>query len=160
MRVAQFATPVLLLASTMNGANYSAQKLTADGIEIVRLSDAAHKTDVSIVPSIGNTAYEMNVNGKNVLWSPYKTVREFKAKPAHLGVPFLAPWANRLDGDSYFVNGKQYNLNPALKDFSYDGHHKPIHGLLIYTSEWKVTSVKADDKAAEVTSTLELLKSP
>ncbi len=152
----------LLLSSSllMSAANYSAQQTTADGVAIVRLTDAAHKTQVSIVPSIGNIAYEMKVNGKDVFWSPYKSVAELQQKHAHLGNPLLAPWANRIAGDSYYVNGKKYTLNPELKNFGYDGNHNPIHGLVLYASEWKVTGTKADDESAEVTSRLEFWRRP
>jgi len=155
--------PALLLLSlslTMSAANYSIENAVVDGVAIVRLGDAAHKTQVSIVPSIGNNAFEMKVNGKDVLWSPYKSVGEFQKKHAHLGVPFLAPWANRIAGDSYYVNGKKYTLNPALQNFQYDGNHNPIHGLVVYASEWKVVRTHADDKGAEVTSRLEFWRRP
>jgi aldose 1-epimerase len=155
--------PLLLAAAALmpvEAANYSAQRTTADGVEIVRLADAAHKTEVSIATSIGNIAFEMKVNGKTVLWSPYQTAGELKAKPVHLGIPFLAPWANRIDGDTYWANGKKYQLNAALNNFRYDGNHKPIHGLIVFSPAWKAISVKADGNGAEVTSRLEFWKYP
>ncbi|MGH9664247.1 MAG: hypothetical protein ACRD9L_07475, partial [Bryobacteraceae bacterium] len=79
-------------------ANYSAKKLPVDGVEVVRLSDAARKMEVSIAPSVGNIAYEIKVNGTEILWSPYRSVGELAAKPALSGNPFLEPWANRIDG--------------------------------------------------------------
>ena len=154
------AIALLTLAMSAEAANYTAEKLTVAGVEIVRLTDAAHKTEVSIAPSIGNVAYDMKVNGKAVLWSPYKSVGEFKSKPVHLGNPFLAPWANRIDGDTYWANGKQYRLNPDLKNYQYDGNHKPIHGLVTFAPDWKVTNVKADGGHAETTSRLEFFKNP
>ena len=42
----------------------------------------AHAAEVSIVPSIGNLAYEFKVHGKNALWFPFRSLAEFKAKPA------------------------------------------------------------------------------
>jgi aldose 1-epimerase len=141
-------------------ANYTAEKLTVDGLEAVRLTDAAHKTEVLVAPSMGNNSYEMKVNGKRVFWNPYNSLAEFKAKPVNLGNPFLAPWANRLDGDSYYANGKKYTLNPALNNFRYDGNKKPIHGLVMFSPEWKVISAKANGKSAEVTSRLEFWKHP
>src|SRR5437016_504694 len=95
-------------------ANYTAQKSTDHGIDVVRLGDAARKTEVSIAPSFGNMAYEMKVNGKNILFLPVANIANLKAKPALAGVPFLWPWANRIDQDAYWVNGKKYLLNPEL----------------------------------------------
>jgi len=150
----------LLLPIMSQAANYTSEKLTVEGVEVVRLADASHKTEVMIVPSVGNNSYEMKVNGKRVFWSPYNTVAEFKAKPVNLGNPFLAPWANRLEADSFYANGKKYILNPALNSFRYDGNHKPIHGLVMYSPDWKVVSVKASGKGAEVTSRLEFWRHP
>ena len=141
-------------------ANYSAHKTMVDGVEVVQLADAASRTEVSIVPSVGNMAYEIKVAGKNILWFPYKSPAELKAKPQFCGIPFLAPWANRLDGDTYWVNGKKHVLNPALGNFRRDGHQKPIHGLLNYSPDWEVISVTAGDRSASVTSRLDFGRHP
>jgi aldose 1-epimerase len=154
------AITISLMPLMTVSANYSAERVRLDGIEVIRLSDARFKTVVSIAPSMGNNACEMTVNGKNILWSPYKTLAEFRDKPVQLGNPLLAPWANRIDGDAYWANGRQYFLNPGLGNFRYDGNHKPIHGLLAYASEWEVTGVQADDESASVTSRLEFWRYP
>ena len=154
---------VFLLAMTSassEAANYSAQKLSVDGFEIVRLKDTARNVEVSIVPAIGNNAYDMKVNGKPVLWSPYQSLADFKAKPVLLGIPFLSPWANRLDQDAFYANGKKYLLNPGLANLRYDPNHQPIHGLVAFASEWEVIRTMADEQGAEVTSRLEFWKHP
>jgi len=151
---------VLLIPVMSEAANYSARKSSADGIEIVQLTDRDHATEVSIVPSIGNIAYAMTVHGKNVLWSPFKSLTEMRSKPALCGVPFLAPWANRLDQDALYANGKKYLLNPELGNIRRDGNQKPIHGLLLFSPYWKVTKLEADGKSARVTSRLEFWRYP
>jgi len=150
----------LLLPLMTAAANYSAQKSSDHAIEIVRLADAAHKTDVSIAPSFENMAYEMKVNGKDILFLPAANIAELKAKPALAGVPFLWPWANRIDQDAYWANGKKYLLNPELANLRYDGNHKPIHGLLAFSPLWQVTKLEADAKSARVTSRLEFARHP
>jgi aldose 1-epimerase len=87
-------------------------------------------------------------------------MREFKEKPSFAGIPFMAPWANRLDQDAFYANGKKYLLNPELENFRRDPNQKPIHGLLGVSSAWKVVSVKADQKRAEVASRLEFWRHP
>lgn len=141
-------------------ANYSATQLSVDGVATVRLSDTARKMEVSIAPSIGNIAYEIKVAGTPILWSPYRSVAELAAKPVLSGNPFLGPWANRIDGDFFWANGKKYLLNPNLANYRYDPNHQPIHGLLSFTREWKVTSVRADEHGASVTSRLEFWRHP
>ena len=134
--------------------------LVPAGVEVVVLTDTARKTEVTVAPSIGNMAYRMMVKGKNALWVPYENLGEMKAKPAMGAVPFLAPWANRLDQDGYYANGKKYQLNPDLANFRRDGNRKPIHGLLVYSSLWHVTAMKADSNGAWVTSRLDFWRYP
>lgn len=141
-------------------ANYSVAKAVVDGIEVVKLADAAHHTEVAIVPSIGNNAYEMKVNGKNVLWNPFEHLREIKTKPAQFGNPFLWPWANRIDQDAYYANGKKYLLNAELGNFRKDANQKPIHGNLVYSALWHVAKMEAGADSALVTSRLEFWKHP
>ena len=140
-------------------ARYSAQKITVDGIEVVRLADSTKNAELSVVASLGNNPYSFKVNGKEVFWSPYKTLAEYKAKPTQLGNPFLAPWANRIDQNSYYANGAQYHLNPDLKNYRSDGFGQPIHGLVVF-AEWEVVKVEADSRGARVTSRLEFWKHP
>jgi aldose 1-epimerase len=141
-------------------ANYSAQKAVVDGIAVVRLADAARHAEVAIAPSLGNLTYEFKVNGKNVLWLPYATLAEMKANPQFGGIPFLAPWANRLSEDAFFANGKRFRLNPDLGNIRRDQNQNPIHGLLTVSPDWNVTAIEADSDSACVTSRLEFWKHP
>jgi aldose 1-epimerase len=150
----------LVLPIVTEAANYSAKKGMADGVEIVQLADRAHATEVSIVPSVGNIAYAMTVHGKNILWSPFKNLAEMKAQPSLCGVPFLEPWANRLDQDAFYANGRKYLLNADLGNVRRDPNQKPIHGLLLFSPYWKVTKLESGDGAARVTSRLEFWRYP
>lgn len=137
----------------------SAERVTVDSIETIRLSDPAHGMELSICPSIGNIAYDLRVHGHPILKSPGK-LDEWKRKPSQAGIPFLAPWANRLDGDAYWANGKRYLLNPGAVDIHRDPNGLPIHGLLLYADAWLVGALSADEHAAEVSSTLEFWRHP
>jgi aldose 1-epimerase len=141
------------------GQNYSARRVDVDGLQVVRLTDGRHNTEASIIPSLGNIAYELKANGANAFWWPYKSLSDFKAKPGFAGNPFLAPWANRLDEDGFYANGKHYRLNPDLKNVRRDPNGNPIHGFLSYVP-WEVTAVGADAGSAWVTSKLEFWKHP
>ena len=156
----KLASLFLLFPLMSAAANYSAERIMTHGIEVVRLIDHAHQTEVSVAPSVGNKAFEMKVKGKNVLYFPFENISELKAKPTMCAVPFLWPWANRIDGDAYWVNGKHYRLNPELENFRYDANHKPIHGLIVYSGDWQVEKVEANEHAAWVTSRFEFSKYP
>jgi aldose 1-epimerase len=124
--------------------------------DVVRLTDPEHLTVVSIAPSFGNNAFSMTVRGQEILYKPVPDLDSWRAKPGLGGVPLLSPWANRIDGEAYFANGKKYLLNSALGNVRYDGHHLPIHGLAAYTDKWRV--IKSDTSA--VTSRLEPWREP
>lgn len=152
---------VFLLMLPLSAApNYTATQAADHGIAIVRLADAAHGVEVSIVPSIGNRAYEMRVHGKNILYFPNPDLAEFQKKPELNGIPFLAPWANRLDGPAFWANGKKHSLDVSLGNISKDNRGLPIHGLLASSSLWRVTEVAADARSAHATSRLEFTKDP
>ena len=144
---------VLSLVSSSATAQYSAR---SEG-EVVHLEDSAHQIRVSIVPSVGNVAFEMQVKGENVLRFPYADIAAFRSRPGLNGIPFLGPWANRLDEQGFYANGKRYPFNMDLGNVR--GAH-PIHGFLSSTDKWTVTEVKADTKAAWVTSLLEFYREP
>ena len=152
------AALLVSLAHMSNAADYSASRSVADGVEIIRLVDATHHTEAAIAPAIGNMAYELKVNGKNAFWIPFGSVGEMKAKPAMCGNPFLWPWANRIDQDAYWVNGRKYLLNSDLGNFRRDGNQKPIHGLVVFSPRWQVVKLEADGQSARVTSRLEFWK--
>jgi len=141
-------------------AQYQAHRVTVDGVEIIRLEDPSHHTTVSVAPSIGNIAYEMLVNGHNVLHFPYASVGEFKAKPRICGIPLLAPWADRLDEKAFYANGKRYPFNPDLGNVRFDGNGHPIHGFLSTAADWRVTRLEADGSGARVSSRLDVTRKP
>jgi aldose 1-epimerase len=140
--------------------NYAARRENAGGIEVVRLVDSGRNVEVAIVPSAGNTAIEWKVRGKNFLYFPYPGAAEFVKQPRFCAIPFLAPWANRIEGSSYWANGKHYTLNDGLGNVRRDGNKNPIHGLLTNSNLWKVAEAKDDDRSAWVTSRLEFWKYP
>ncbi len=149
-----------LMTQVTQAANYSVERTTIDGIEVVQLRDAARHIEVSIVPSVGNMAYELTVNGKNVFWFPFRSPAELKAKPALCGNPFLAPWANRLDQDAFYANGRKYLLNGELGNLRRDQNQKPIHGLLTFSAAWKLVSATSGAEFSEAASRLEFWKYP
>ena len=116
---------------------------------MIRIADG--DLAVEIDPDSGNTAFSFTVRGHQILWKP-----EGWPNRSLGGIPLLAPWANRIDGDSYFANGKKYLLNPSLGNLRFDAHQLPIHGLLLFVKGWTVVA----QDAASVTSRLEFWRYP
>src|SRR5262249_26786137 len=151
--VCWFTLAIALRGCDVIAAQYSAQQ---NG-DVVRLEDSTTSTTVSILPSVGNIAFELKVKGQNVLRWPFASIDEFKAKPSMSGIPFLGPWANRLDEQAFYATGKRYAFDMALGNVR---GAIPIHGFLTMNTHWRVTEVKADNESAWATSRLEFFKEP
>lgn len=133
--------------------SYSAQRAG----DVVRLQDTTRQTTVSILSSVGNIVFELRVKGQNVLRWPYASLDEFKARPALNGLPFLGPWANRLDEQAFYANGKRYGFDMSLGNVR---GAIPIHGFLSQAAGWRVVDARADAGSAWVTSRLDFYKQP
>lgn len=143
----------------MNAYSVERKKTPANGLDIIRLIDEAHQTEVSVLASIGFNGFDMRVKGKPIFWSPYapSEIDQQKARPTMLGNPFLAPWANRLDHEGFYFAGHHYPLNPDLKNYR---PKQAIHGLLVYTDRWEVVEAAANATSAHVTAKLDFYKYP
>ncbi len=154
MRRMMIGLVVLALAAAPAAAapRYSVKRMG----DVVQLHDAKTDTVVSVLLPVNN-AYEMVVKGKNVIRMTINSVDQLRANPGLNGIPFLAPFANRIDQDAFYANGKKYNFDMELGNVR---GAVPIHGYLSGTSHWQLVSLKADGKSAWVTSKLEFTKYP
>jgi aldose 1-epimerase len=132
---------------------YSAQQAGS----LVQLTDSRNQTAVAIIPALGNIAVEMKVKGHNVLRFPFESAAEYKGGTGSIGIPFLAPWADRLDEQAFYANGKRYAFDMTLGNVR---GTNPIHGFLMNAPEWRVVEARADAQSAWVTSKLEFYKYP
>ena len=124
----KLAALFVTLSAALVAQNYTARTASQQGIPVIRLAeDAAKGVEVSVVPSLGNRVTEMKVHGKNILYFPVTDLADLKSKPALNGIPFLAPWGNRLDAESFWANDKNYPFNMTLGNVR---GPIPIHGLL------------------------------
>jgi aldose 1-epimerase len=141
----------------MRARVYTAEQVDDRGFITVRLTDALRGVEVGIAPSIGNRAYEILAGGKNVLYFPHEHPSELKGDRHLSGIPFLAPWANRMPG-GFFANGRHYFANSESGALRLDSNGIPIHGLLISSPYWQIVNIGSDASSAHVTSRLEFWK--
>jgi aldose 1-epimerase len=140
---------------------YSARQSTEHGISVVRLADPDHGVEVAIARSFGNRAFEITVHGANILHFPFADVSGLKTDPRSLnGIPFLAPWANRVAGGAIHANGKTFPFNESTGTLRLDSNGLPIHGMLSASPLWELVAAKSDVDAAWVTSRLEFWQHP
>ncbi len=143
----------LAVATPASGQRYSAARQG----EEVTLADRETETVVSVVPSVGNIAIGMRVNGQNVLRFPHASLAEFAARPGGTGIPFMGPWANRLDEAAFYANGRRHDFDMTLGNIRGE---VPIHGFVTTTNQWRVTALSATDRDASVTSRLDFYRQP
>ena len=126
--------------------------------DVVQLEDKASQTVVSIITSVGNMAFEMNVKGHNILRFPFASIEDYKSRPpSRHGIPLLAPWGNRLDEQAFYANGKRYAFDMTLGNIT---GAVPIHGFMSLTDQWQMVELKHDATAAWLTSRLDVYKQP
>jgi aldose 1-epimerase len=151
--VAIAASALSIAASPARAQRYQA----AQRGDVVTLSDRTTATEVEVVPSVGNIATAMRVKGHNVLRYPHASLADFKARPGATGIPFMAPWANRLDEQAFFANGRRHAFDMSLGNIRGE---VPIHGFVTTTNQWRVVDVGAARHTAWVTSRLDFYRQP
>jgi aldose 1-epimerase len=145
---------------TMSAQPYVAEQIAIDGISVIRLYDTERDVEVLVLPSNGNIAYAMKIHGQNILGGADIKPADFQKGSVRGGIPFMAPWANRLDEHGFWANGTKYTFDPALANYGKDQNQLPLHGLITNSPYWKVTNLQANKKSASVTSRLEFWKHP
>ena len=138
---------------------YSAEESTRDGFRTIRIADDGTGLSAEVVPDAGNNTLSLALGDKEFLWRPDRPLDELVQHRYLFGIPFLSPWANRLEENWYWVDGSQYHINPGLGNIRFDHSHQPIHGLLLF-ERWRVEKVETDDNRAEVTSRFDFSEHP
>jgi len=149
-------------AGSKKAGAYSVIRKVIEGHTTYHLRDARRKMTMAIVPDIGNFAYEFKVNGKDVFIAPESLKAYLDKHWFGWGNPFLAPFANRIDKDYYYFQGKRYLLNDTLgKTLRVPPNNYILHGLLVYDPRWEVVRTGATDaQGAFLVSRLEFYRYP
>lgn len=143
-------------------ANFSVVKKNVEGHATYHLRDQKRRMEFSLVPDIGNWGYSFKANGREIFYAPDSLEAYAKTSGLAYGNPLMAPFANRIDRDYYYFEGKKYLLNGDLGNFHRcSPTNFPIHGLLAHDRRWEVVKTLASDSTgAAVTSLMEFYKYP
>lgn len=139
--------------------SYSVRESSEDGFATVELIDNGSDVKAVVVPQLGNNTIALTLRGLNFLWRPDRTLRDLLAARSLFGIPFLAPWANRLSKKEYWVGDRCYQLNASFGNLRFDHHGQVIHGLMLF-EPWTVTELEATSDGAQLVSRIQFSARP
>lgn len=90
---------------------------------------------IEILEDCGFTISKIKFKEYEILHFPY-SYEEYKINKELAGIPFLYPFANRLEKEEFILEEKKVFFN---SEFVFKDQNKfPIHGILLKTNQWKV----------------------
>jgi aldose 1-epimerase len=107
-----------------------------EGYEAVRLRSSSAQLEATFVPEVGMVGASLRDRGAELLYAN-GGLHRYALGGSTMGIPLLHPWANRLAGDQYRVNGTAVALDAASPLVQRDDHGLPIHGLLNGSPRWR-----------------------
>ena len=112
-----------------------------DGHETVTLS--AGELDAGFAPGLGMAGVSLRHAGDELL-DRQRGLAAYARDGAVMGIPLLHPWANRLAGFEYALDGRMVRLPHGPPLVRCEEHGLPIHGLLNGSRHWRLRSVRAE----------------
>ncbi len=142
--------------------NFAIAKKKVEGHTTFHLADRKNKMVFAIAPDVGNWGYSFKVNGHEVFHAPASLEQYIKDRGLGSGNPLMAPFANRIDRDFYYFEGRKYLLNGDLGNFLRTSPTNfPIHGLLAYDPRWEVVETSTSEATgALIVSRMDFYKYP
>src|SRR3954466_15477592 len=130
----------------------SVERGALDGFETVTLS--AGELAASFAPGLGMAGVSLRHAGEELL-ARRAGLSASAERGAVMGIPILHPWANRLAGFEYAVDGRTVRLPDGPPLVRCEEHGLPIHGLLSGSRDWRVRSTSRDSGRARLSAILD-----
>jgi galactose mutarotase-like enzyme len=108
-----------------------------EGIDTVTLS--AGSLQAEFAPALGMAGVSLRHEGDELL-DRQAGLLAYASTGAVMGVPLLYPWANRLAGHDYMLDGRDVRLPSGPPLVHCEEHGLPVHGLLHASPYWRATS--------------------
>lgn len=117
--------------------------------EVVTLRDPSSPLTADFVVNAGMVCTSLSDDGVELL-GQRRGLETYVSTGRTMGIPILYPWANRLSGNSYPVDGGVVTLKPGTGGVRNDQHGVPIHGVLAAYPHWRVTTQLESQLTAEL----------
>jgi galactose mutarotase-like enzyme len=104
----------------------------------VVLKDPSSPLTATYVPSAGMICTSLSDDGVELL-GQRRGLGAYLSDAKTMGIPLLYPWANRLSGNGYPLDGGAVTLTPGVGGVRGDANGLPMHGVLAAYPGWLVT---------------------
>ena len=121
--------------------------MTIEGFETVTMS--AGPLEAAFAPALGMAGVSLRHRGDELL-DRQAGLLAYARTGAVMGVPLLYPWANRLAGHDYLLDGRDVRLPSGPPLVHCEEHGLPIHGLLHASPNWRITAQEPTRIAARL----------
>lgn len=115
----------------------------------VVLRDPSSPLAATYVPAAGMVCTSLSDDGVELL-GQRRGLQAYLTDGKTLGIPILYPWANRLSGNGYGLDGGAVTLTPGVGGVRTDPHGLPIHGVLAAYPGWQVTQQSENRLSADL----------
>jgi aldose 1-epimerase len=146
--------PITMSDTSPTPRTYRVEEAVADDLSAWVLHDDGSDLHATWVPEAGMLGASLVHQGQELLWQG-AGVRAYAERCAFMGIPFLHPWANRLDHFGYAAGGHEVVLDPASPLLLLEENGLPIHGLLNASRRWSVLESAAGADGARLVAGLE-----
>jgi aldose 1-epimerase len=135
-------------------ASYAVEESSTEGHDTVVLASRDAALEAELAPGCGMICCSLRQAGEELLGTR-GGLAKYAQTGSTMGIPLLYPWANRLGGFSYEVEGRRVELDPDSGLIRRDPNGLPIHGLLNASPHWEVTERAAEDGGARLVARLD-----
>ena len=105
----------------------------------VTLRDPSSALTATFVPAAGMVTTSLSDDGVELL-GQRRGLEAYLTTGKTMGIPILYPWANRLNANSYAIDGSVVTLTPGTGGVRTDEHGVPIHGVLAAYPGWHISA--------------------
>ena len=121
-----------------------------ESFEIIELSNQF--INAKIVVQQGFNLFSLVYKNIETIYFDKTLIENFQDRKL-AGIPFMHPWANRLDRDKIF--NRSFTMNDILNAVLYrDGNNLALHGLILKSDKWQIIDMSATDLKASCTAKL------
>ncbi|KRD05679.1 aldose epimerase [Mycobacterium sp. Root265] len=115
-------------------------------LERITLRDPSSALTAAFVPGAGMIGTSLADDGVEFL-GQRRGLEAYVTDGKTMGIPILYPWANRLSGTDYAVDGKSVDL-AAAPGVRTDPHGAPMHGVLAAHPGWQISELSTNTVVA------------